>query len=89
MDINKLTSQFQQDLASAQSLAVRNDHSVIEPLHLLKTMTDNTGSSVSQILLQSGVNVAKLAEELSEAIQSLGKINNPNGDVMPLSLIHI
>ena len=83
MDINKLTSQFQQDLASAQSLAVRNDHSVIEPLHLLKTMTDNTGSSVSQILLQSGINVAKLTKGLSEAIQSLGKINNPNGDVMP------
>jgi ATP-dependent Clp protease ATP-binding subunit ClpA len=38
MDINKLTSQFQQDLGAAQSIAVQHNHSSIEPIHVLQTM---------------------------------------------------
>ena len=81
MDINKLTSQFQQDLASAQSLAVRSDHSVIEGLHVLKIMTDDTTSSVSNILTQSKVDSKQLSNTLNEFLSSLGTIDKPNGEV--------
>ena len=81
MDINKLTSQFQQDLASAQSLAVRSDHSVIDGLHVLKIMMDDTTSSVSNILVQSKVDTSQLSNELTQALDALGTIDKPNGEV--------
>ncbi|MGE4595061.1 MAG: Clp protease N-terminal domain-containing protein, partial [Gammaproteobacteria bacterium] len=81
MDINKLTSQFQQDLASAQSLAVRSDHSVIEGLHVLKIMTDDTTSSVSNILTQTKVDLNQLSNGLTQALGALGTIDKPNGEV--------
>jgi ATP-dependent Clp protease ATP-binding subunit ClpB len=83
MDINKLTSQFQQYLASAQSLAVRSDNSVFEPLHLLKIMIDDTSGAVTQILNQSGTNIPHLASSISKALDELATITNPNGDVIP------
>ncbi len=35
MRLDKLTTQFQQALSDAQSLALANDNQYIEPLHLL------------------------------------------------------
>lgn len=83
MDINKLTSQFQQYLASAQSLAVRSDNSVFEPLHLLKIMIDDSSGAVAQILNQSGTNIPHLASSISKALDQLATITKPNGDVIP------
>ena len=38
MRLDKLTTQFQQALADAQSLALNNDHQYIEPLHVLSAL---------------------------------------------------
>ena len=81
MDINKLTNQFRQYLSEAQSLAVRSDHSVIEPTHLIKVMVDDQSGSVSQILSQNGVNLSKLTESISKALNNMGTVTNPNGEV--------
>ena len=81
MDINKLTNQFRQYLSEAQSLAVRSDHSVIEPTHLIKVMADDQSGSVSQILSQNGVNLSKLTESISKALNNMGTVTNPNGEV--------
>ena len=67
MDINKLTNQFKQYLSEAQTLAVRSDHSVIEPTHLIKAMVDDKSGSVSQILGQNGVNLSKLSDSLTKS----------------------
>ena len=81
MDINKLTNQFRQYLSEAQSLAVRSDHSVIEPTHLIKVMVDDQSGSVSQILSQNGVNLSKLTESISKALNNMGTVTNPNGEM--------
>ena len=81
MDINKLTNQFRQYLSEAQSLAVRSDHSVIESTHLIKVMVDDQSGSVSQILSQNGVNLSKLTESISKALNNMGTVTNPNGEV--------
>ena len=81
MDINKLTNQFRQYLSEAQSLAVRSDHSVIEPTHLIKVMVDDQSGSVSQILSQNGVKLSKLTESISKALNNMGTVTNPNGEV--------
>jgi len=81
MDINKLTSQFQQDLSAAQSIAVAKNNSVIEPIHVLKTMSENGESSVRNLLSQTSVDLAKLKLQFDQAIDGLAKVTNPNGDI--------
>ncbi len=81
MDINKLTTQFQQDLSDAQSLAIQHNHSAIEALHLLYVMSQNSQSSVRNLLLQTEVDTLKLKQQLDQAIDALPKVNNPNGDI--------
>ncbi len=81
MDINKLTSQFQQDLSAAQSIAIQHDHSVIEPIHVLQTMIQNDGSSVRNLLLQTKVDLVKVKQKLDQAIDTLAKVSSPTGEV--------
>ena len=82
MDINKLTNQFKQYLSEAQTLAVRSDHSVIEPTHLIKAMVDDKSGSVSQILGQNDVNLSKLSDSLSKALNNMATVKNPKGEVV-------
>ena len=75
MNIDKLTTQFQQDLASAQSLANAYNHSVIEPLHVLRSMLQDNTSSVSSLLTNCKVDQAKLIKEIDEQINLLPAID--------------
>lgn len=81
MNIDKLTTQFQQDLASAQSLANAHNHSVIEPLHVLRTMLQDNTSSVSSLLTNCKVDHAKLTKEIDKQINLLPAIDKPTGDI--------
>ena len=46
MRMDKLTTQFQQALADAQSLAVGRDHQFIEPVHVMSALLEQQGGSV-------------------------------------------
>ena len=81
MDINKLTTQFQQDLSSAQSIAINHDHSVIEPAHVLQAMIKDSASSVGNLLLQTKVDLPKLQQKLKQSIDAMAKVTNPNGEI--------
>jgi len=81
MNIDKLTTQFQQDLASAQSLANAYNHSVIEPLHVLRSMLQDNTSSVSSLLTNCKVDQAKLIKEIDEQINLLPAIDKPTGEI--------
>ena len=81
MDINKLTTQFQQDLSSAQSIAINHDHSVIEPAHVLQAMIKDSASSVGNLLLQTKVDLPKLQQKLKQSIYAMAKVTNPNGEI--------
>ena len=81
MNIDKLTTQFQQDLASAQSLANAHNHSVIEPLHVLRSMLQDITSSVSSLLTNCKVDHAKLTKEIDKQINLLPAIDKPTGDI--------
>jgi ATP-dependent Clp protease ATP-binding subunit ClpB len=80
MRMDKLTSKFQMALADAQSLALGNDHAVIEPLHVMKVLLDQEGS-VSSILAKSKVNIPKLRTELDAAIKRLPKVEGTGGEI--------
>jgi len=81
MRMDKLTSRFQQALADAQSLAVGRDHSVIEPVHLLSALLEQSGGSTRTMLAQAGVNVPLLRERLGEALEKLPKVTGQAGNV--------
>lgn len=74
MRIDKFTTQFQQALSEAQSLASRNDNAYIEPVHLLKALVADTQSGAASLLARAGVSVSKLLPELDKAIDRLPKV---------------
>jgi ATP-dependent Clp protease ATP-binding subunit ClpB len=56
MRLDKLTTKFQQALADAQSLAVGNDNSYIEPVHLLSALMTQEDGGTASLLARAGVN---------------------------------
>ena len=78
---DRLTTQLQNALGEAQSLAVGRDHTAIEPLHLVHALLNQQGGAVRPMLGQAGFDVAGLQAELNSKLESLPKIQNPTGDV--------
>jgi ATP-dependent Clp protease ATP-binding subunit ClpB len=81
MRMDKLTSSFQSALADAQSLAVGRDNQFIEPAHLLLAMLDAQGGGVRPLLIKAGVDVTRLHNILSTALDNLPKVEGTAGDV--------
>lgn len=81
MRMDKLTTQFQNALAEAQSLALGRDHQFIEPLHLLIAMLDQPGGSSRPLLQQAGVDVDVLRSDLGKRLESLPTVSGTGGDV--------
>jgi len=81
MRMDKLTSRFQQALADAQSLAVGRDHNMIEPVHVLTALLDQSDGSTRPLLAQAGVNVPVLRERLTEALDKLPKVSGQAGNL--------
>ena len=71
MRTDKLTTTFQTVLQEAQSLAVRSDHQMLEPVHVLKAMLEHQGSGVLNIFANAGVNISQLNSELSSQIDQV------------------
>jgi len=80
MRMDKLTSKFQSALADAQSLALGQDHAVIEPLHVMKVLLDES-QDTSAILVKAGVNIANLRSQIDTAINHLPKVEGTGGEV--------
>ncbi|MEZ0469310.1 ATP-dependent chaperone ClpB [Luteimonas salinilitoris] len=81
MRMDKLTSRFQQAIADAQSLAVGRDHNLIEPVHLLVALLDQSGGGTRPLLSQAGVNVPLLRERLGEILEKLPKVSGQAGNI--------
>jgi ATP-dependent Clp protease ATP-binding subunit ClpB len=81
MRLDKLTTKFQQALADAQSLAVGNDNSYIEPVHLLSALIAQDDGGTASLFARAGVNVARLRDSLKAAIARLPKVEGQGGEV--------
>ena len=81
MRIDKLTTQFQQALSDAQSLAIGRDNQFIEPIHLLAALIDNTEGGTTSLLARAGGNVRALRTALQAAIERLPKVEGHGGEV--------
>jgi ATP-dependent Clp protease ATP-binding subunit ClpB len=79
MRIEKLTTQFQEALAEAQSLAVNRGNAYIEPVHLLHALLGQDGPKA--LLARAGVNVGGLAQAAAQAIDRLPQVEGTDGNV--------
>ncbi|NOQ81028.1 MAG: ATP-dependent chaperone ClpB [Methylophaga sp.] len=81
MQIDKLTSKFQEALGAAQSMAVGKDHQFIEPAHLMLALLEQQAGTVKPLLAQSGVNVAAYQAELQAQLNRLSQVEGGSGDI--------
>src|SRR4029077_12049526 len=78
---DKLTSRFQQALADAQSLALGRDHQVLEPVHVMLSLLDGSGSTVRPLLMKAGTDVNKLRAGLLTLLDHLPKVEGTPGEI--------
>lgn len=79
MRIDKLTTKFQQALADAQSLAVREDNPYLEPAHVLVALLADSESGTGSLLARAGVAIPRLDTELTRLINNLPKVQGVEG----------
>ena len=81
MRMDKLTTKFYNALMDAQSLAIGADNNMIEPVHLMKALINQEGSSVRHLLTKAGVSVSQFLVRLDQALDNLPKIASTTGEV--------
>ena len=81
MRMDKLTSQFQAALSDAQSHALGQDNGVLEPLHVLKVLLDQEGSTVLHVLAKAKVNLRGLKAQVDAALYRLPKVEGRPGEI--------
>tara|TARA_B110000046_G_scaffold185742_1_gene229007 strand:- start:18502 stop:21069 length:2568 start_codon:yes stop_codon:yes gene_type:complete len=80
MRIDKLTNQLQTALADAQSMAIGNDHSSIESVHLLLALLNQEGGSIRPILNRAGFDVVGLQQALNQQLDQVASVSSPTGE---------
>ncbi len=81
MRIEQFTQSLQMAISEAQSMALGQDHSSVEPVHLLNALLEQQGSSAKPLLQQAGGDIARLQEKITEQLQNLPTLSTPTGDV--------
>jgi ATP-dependent Clp protease ATP-binding subunit ClpB len=81
MRMDKLTTNFQQALADAQSLAVGRDHQFIEPVHVMSALLEQQSGSITGILSKAGVNLNLLRSQLGDALDRIPTVEGMPGEV--------
>ncbi len=85
MNLDKMTTKFQQALTQAQSLAVGRDHNYIEPLHLMLALLDQEGGATRQLLSRAGVNANNLRTHLGQALAQLPQVTGSSAGEVHIS----
>lgn len=83
MRFDKLTLGFQQALQDAQSLALKHDHQVLEPVHILGAMLKQKDGTIPSILAIADGNLKGINEEIEMNLKSLPQVTGGNGEVVP------
>ena len=81
MQIDKLTSKFQEALGAAQSMAVGKDHQFIEPAHLMLALLQQQSGTVKPLLAQSGVDIPVYQSALENQLGRLAQVEGGSGDI--------
>lgn len=80
MRLEKLTDNFREALADAQSKAIGKDNQFIEPIHMMMALLEQKGT-VYHVLQKARVNITKLQSTLNDALEKLPKVEGTAGEV--------
>ncbi len=78
---DKLTGKLQAALAEAQSLALANRNSAMEPAHLMRALIDQQGGTVRPLLAQAGCDVAEIRGGLERVLKALPRLKDSDGQL--------
>ena len=81
MNPEKFTHQFQLALSEAQSIALGLDHSVIEPIHVLKALLEQTNSTTHKLMGDVGADMNALRIAIKENLDKLPQIVSGQADL--------
>lgn len=78
IDPERLTQNLRKAIKVAESLAIENKNSMIEPQHLALSVLDLDDSLAKPILSELGVELSQVRKNLIEKIKGLPRVSNPN-----------
>lgn len=81
MRIERFTTNLQEALSAAQSIAVGRDNNYIEPEHIMLALVEQKGGSVNAVLKQAGFPRKELLTELELLVDQVPQVKNPDGNV--------
>src|SRR4051812_45638198 len=81
MRYDKFTTQLQQAIGEAQSLALGRDHQQIEPAHLLLALLGQEDGGAAGLVAKAGGNPNALRQALTQALDKLPKVEGTPGEV--------
>ena len=79
MNENRFTNKVRQILAEAQSLALAQDNSYIEALHVLNILLKDDESIA--LLSQANINIPLLKQETQDLLNHLPKVSGTGGEI--------
>jgi ATP-dependent Clp protease ATP-binding subunit ClpB len=77
LKLDKFTIKGQEALVSAKSLAEKNDHQRIEPVHILLSLIKQEDGITRPILQKLGINVDHLVADLQNELERLPEVTGP------------
>lgn len=83
MDFEQFSQRSQGFIQSAQSLAVREDHQQITPLHVLKVLLDDKEGLCSGLINSAGGDAKKALKETKASLKKEPKVQGGNAQVFP------
>lgn len=85
MNMDNLTDQGKGFLQAAQTIAVREHHQQLSPLHLLKALLDDEQGMAANLLLAAEANAQQALGLVNEAVQKFPKVDGGGAQSLHLS----
>lgn len=78
MDFDKFTHRAKEALQKSQEMALRNQHQVLEPSHLLLALLENNADVLGFLLKKNGLQLQEVKRSVGALVASLPKVTGPS-----------
>ena len=85
MDIEKFTERAQGFIQSAQGLALRSNHQVLKPEHILKVLIDDEEGLAARLIRAAGGRPEDVRSQTEIALAKLPKVEGPGAGHLALA----
>jgi ATP-dependent Clp protease ATP-binding subunit ClpA len=82
MDLTKFTDRARGFIQAAQTIALREDHQRLEPIHILKALLDDPEGLSSNLIARAGGDVSRVREHSESEVAKLPKITGDNVQIV-------